>query len=112
METRSDIFVSEYGLRMRKICASCRFYSLGDKFNRLCTKHGCEVENYDICDDFDVNPSLMKIGKNKGECRKKEFIEYLNGQLALNDMPEHPKRTKLEITKEWRKKHGSEIINI
>lgn len=107
---QQDNIVNRQGISFRKICASCKYYVIGDKLQRFCNKYNTKVANSDVCDDFVFNPNLSDFGREKGVVHNRHYIEYLTQRMQIPVPVGEPKPTKEEITAEYISQFGNDIV--
>lgn len=74
---------NEYGIKVRKICASCTYkMSQSDKY-RYCDKKGKKTTPLETCDQYEIASSFVGAGKGTGELRSMQRkIEELRKKKA------------------------------
>ena len=97
-----------YGIKIKKCCASCRHKCL-TTYHRFCSQHGGqEVEQSDVCPEWKMNTCFEKTGRNPGEVKKKEYLQFVmvrrwteNNNIELGIMEDDDRQTLEEIRGEF-----------
>ena len=105
---------NKYGFVINKCCASCKYKELTDLMKpRLCTLHNKHVKAKGLCENWEINENLLKIGGYKdGRVKKKEYFKYLiavrEREQMLEDKGKVVKPKTIEHVREnFNKKMGS-----
>ena len=117
MNTRTEleVTVNQYGVRIRKCCASCKDRDFDDKELRCCKLTGKHVRGNNVCDKWSLSDRLETLGCEHGHVQRREY------QLTLMEVraSEHlatmrgltiTSKSLEEIQKEFEKEHGTRFI--
>ncbi len=73
-----EFVISNCGTKINKCCASCAFKVLnGISGKRECTKSGCQVNPFDVCDDWQIRKALKRVGRKKGLVKRKSYLMFV-----------------------------------
>ena len=64
--TEMEVTVNQYGVRIRKCCASCKDRDFDDKELRCCKLTGKHVRGNNVCDKWSLSDRLETLGCEHG----------------------------------------------
>ena len=110
---------NDCGIRIKKCCASCKHKCLTAS-QRICSRHGDEVvEQRHVCPEWEMNPCFEKAGRNLGEVKKKEYLQFVmvrrwteNNNIDLGILMEEDCKTAEELRAMFEKEFGSIFIHL
>lgn len=82
----NEIVKNKKGIKIRRICASCRYKDqLGDTY-RKCLKRGCRCTPLEVCEQWEIKEKYDEAGKGDGVVKslKKMVAHQVNYLAALN----------------------------
>ena len=113
-----NFIVNDFGLRIKKCCASCAFKELEGTLTpiRQCTLTEEEVEAKHLCPMWELREALKKAGSQTGRVKRGEYLRYLlnvrfEEQEEIKNGKKIKEKTIEEVQIEFEKEHGSIYIN-
>ena len=86
-----ELTKNQYGVFIKKCCASCKHLQYEKKLVRKCQFDGYAVKPDDLCEDWEMNKNLEAAGIGGGSVKKKSYLMYV---LNYN----HPDNPLLHVT--------------
>ena len=101
MKEKNVFAVNQYGIKIRKCCASCKNKQY-DKGLRLCLKGEGHVHSDWVCEDWEMSANYEKAGNGHGKVKKRSYLAY------IIDRREEDERISLQgLRMEYEKNNGS-----
>lgn len=117
--TNQTFATNDCGIRIKKCCASCKHKCLTTS-QRTCSRHGGqEVEQGHVCPEWEMNPCFEKAGRNLGEVKKKEYLQFVmvrrwteNQNIELGIIEDDDWQTVEELREEFMGNFGNIFIHL
>jgi hypothetical protein len=114
MNTRTEleVTVNQYGVRIRKCCASCKDRDFDDKELRCCKLTGKHVRGNNVCDKWSLSNRLETLGCEHGkvQCRAYQLflLEVRTSELDMRVRGKEVTPASVEsIRKDFELSHGT-----
>lgn len=99
-------FINQYGVHIKKCCASCLF-NLGSCNNNLrdCKLGAKNLKPTFLCRSWNINPNLHNAGKGGGKIKKPFWYNWLQNEADQS-------KKYRDLVAEFEKKHGSRYLSV
>jgi hypothetical protein len=114
-EKATEWMPNEYGIMVKKCCASCAHKYLDDFGNRRCMLTGRPTRGCCVCKDWEISSQLATLGEEHGKVQCREYqltlMEVRISELRTKAMGNEMTPASVEsIRRDFELKHGSRIV--
>ena len=114
-EKATEWMPNEYGIMIKKCCASCGHKCLDDFGNRRCMLTGRPTRGCCVCKDWEISSQLATLGEEHGKVQCREYqltlMEVRTSELRAKAMGKEITPASVEsIRRDFELKHGSRIV--
>lgn len=86
---------NSFGVRIRKICASCVHRKEHTEQYRMCEKHKKQVLSVFTCDSWELQQRFLNAGKGDGRVKSKAYmLEYMRSYYEKKDAEKAKRESK------------------
>ena len=112
---KEDMVANDYGIMIKRCCASCANRDFDDQELRCCQLTGKHVRGNGVCDDWSMSDGLKILGCERGKVQRREYqlslMEVRTSELnALAKGKEMEPASVESIRRDFELKHGSRFL--
>ena len=110
-----DMVANDYGIMIKKCCASCANRDFDDQERRCCQLTGKHVRGNGVCDDWSMSDGLKCLGCERGRVQRREYqltlleVRASENLARMRGLTVDPKPLE-DIQKEFENEHGSRFL--
>ena len=105
-----DMVPNDYGIMIKRCCASCANRDFDDQERRCCLLIGKHVRGNGVCDDWSMSDGLAILGCEHGKVQRREYqlslMEVRTSELNAKVRNVEPASVE-SIRRDFELKHGS-----
>ena len=112
---KEDVVPNDYGIMIKRCCASCANRDFDDQELRCCQLTGKHVRGNGVCDDWSMSDGLKCLGCEHGKVQRREYqlslIEVRTSELNAKARGKELEPASVEsIRRDFELKHGSRFV--
>lgn len=113
MKRANEMVANDYGIMIKRCCASCANRDFDDQELRCCQLTGKHVRGNGVCDDWSMSDGLKCLGCERGKVQRRAYqlsmIEVRTSELNAKVRDVEPASVE-SIRRDFEVKHGSRFL--